>query len=73
MIMKEGLKKNIMLVPGKVFVPDAHSPSPYLRASYSIAPEDKFDEAFRRLAELIREERERLHQKSSKEEVELAQ
>ncbi len=63
MIMKEGLKRNIMLVPGKVFVPTVESgekrPSPYLRASYSIAPEEKFDEAFRRLAELIREEQEK--------------
>ena len=55
MIMNRGLEENIMLVPGKVFVPNGDK-SPYLRASYSIAPEDKFDEAFRRLAKIIREE-----------------
>ena len=64
MIMEEGLKRDIMLVPGKVFVPNVDGEgskltSPYLRASYSIADEDKFDEAFRRLAQLIREEREK--------------
>ena len=32
--------------------------SPYLRASYSLAPVEKFDVAFERLAELIREEQE---------------
>ena len=59
MIMEEGLKRNIMLVPGKVFVPQGRE-SPFLRASYSIVPEDKLDLAFSRLAELIREERERV-------------
>lgn len=53
MIMDDGLQENIMLVPGKVFVPNGAT-SPYLRASYSIAPEEKFDEAFRRLANIIR-------------------
>ena len=61
MIMEEGLRRNIMLVPGRVFVPrreDGGRPaSPYMRASYSLAPVEKFDEAFRRLAELVREER----------------
>ena len=62
MIMEEGLKRNIMLVPGRVFVPGGggQAPSPYLRASYSIVPEDKLDTAFSRLADLIREERERV-------------
>ena len=32
--------------------------SPFLRASFSLAPVDKFDVAFERLAELIREEQE---------------
>eukprot|EP00095_Tigriopus_kingsejongensis_P005565 snap_masked-scaffold12_size759060-processed-gene-2.11 protein:Tk05565 transcript:snap_masked-scaffold12_size759060-processed-gene-2.11-mRNA-1 annotation:"kynurenine alpha-aminoadipate aminotransferase mitochondrial precursor" len=57
MIMDKGLKKNIMLVPGRVFKPNALNGSSYLRASYSIADEGKFDEAFRRLAELIHEEK----------------
>jgi len=57
MIMEDGLRRNIMLVPGKVrkensdimnniksivqvFVPGG-GPSPYLRASYSIADVEK--------------------------------
>ena len=68
MIMEEGLRRNIMLVPGRVFVPrkedGSRATSPYVRASYSLAPVDKFDEAFRRLAQLIREEREKQGQVS---------
>ena len=56
MIMERGLEKNIMLVPGRVFAPRNAGESQYLRASYSVAAEDRFDEAFRRLAELVREE-----------------
>lgn len=58
MIMEDGLKNNIMLVPGKVFMtPDSfqtEAKSPYLRASYSLAPVEKFDVAFARLAQLIK-------------------
>merc|ERR1712226_1831445 len=36
MIMTRGLEKNIMLVPGKVFMPEKEGKSSYLRASYSI-------------------------------------
>ena len=64
MIMDKGLRKNIMLVPGRVFMPENVDPtarvcSPYLRASYSIAPVDQFDEAMARLADLIRGEQEK--------------
>lgn len=50
-----------MLVPGRVFMPEnelSGAASPYLRASYSIAPVEKFDVAMSRLAEIIREEQE---------------
>jgi len=56
MIMERGLQKNIMLMPGKAFQPDVNNPCPYLRAAFSIAPEDKFEPAMERLAQLIREE-----------------
>ena len=56
MIMERGMKKNIMLMPGKAFQPDVSKPCQYLRAAFSIASEDKFEPAMERLAELIREE-----------------
>lgn len=56
MVMERGLKKNIMLMPGKAFQPDLDKPCPYLRAAFSIAPEDKFEPAMERLAGLIKEE-----------------
>ena len=56
MIMERGLKRNIMLMPGKAFQPDINKPCPYLRAAFSIAPEEKFEPAMERLAGLIREE-----------------
>ena len=63
MVMERGAGKNIMLVPGKLFAPSEdvmRNESPFLRASYSIADAAKFDLAFERLAELIREERSRV-------------
>jgi len=56
MIMERGLAKNIMLMPGKAFQPDLNKPCSYLRAAFSIAPEENFEPAMERLAELIREE-----------------
>jgi kynurenine/2-aminoadipate aminotransferase len=56
MIMKRAMERNIMLLPGKAFSPLPDEPCQYLRASFSIAPEDKIDVAFERLATLIREE-----------------
>jgi len=56
MIMERGLQNNIMLMPGKAFQPDLDKPCAYLRAAFSIAPEEKFDPAMERLAKLIREE-----------------
>jgi len=56
MIMKRGLEKNIMLMPGRAFQPDSSKPCNYMRAAFSIAAEEKFDPAMERLADLIREE-----------------
>jgi len=56
MIMERGLKQNIMLMPGKAFQTDATGDCQYLRAAFSVAPQENFDPAMRRLASLIREE-----------------
>jgi len=56
MIMERGLKKNIMLMPGKAFQPDPSQPCNYMRAAFSIAPEEMFEPAMERLADLIRDE-----------------
>jgi len=56
MIMKRGLERNIMLMPGRAFQPDPSQPCQHLRAAFSIAAEDKFDVAMERLAGLVREE-----------------
>jgi len=56
MIMERGLKQNIMLMPGKAFQPDSSRPCQFLRAAFSIAPEEKFEPAMARLAALIRDE-----------------
>ncbi len=59
MIMERALEKKVMLLPGRAFCADKSKPCSYLRAAFSLADEDKMYEAFRRLAELIREEKER--------------
>ena len=60
MLLKRGLSKNIMLLPGHAFMPKNASESPkpvnHMRAAFSVASESDFDVAFERLAELIREE-----------------
>jgi len=60
MLMKKGLERNIMLLPGKGFMPcgisDGQQTSSYMRAAFSVAPEEKFDVAFERLAQLIKDE-----------------
>ncbi len=57
MIMKRALENNVMLVPGKAFMSDqGPSKSSHMRACFSVARESDFDEGFRRLAQLIREE-----------------
>ena len=56
MIMERAIEKNVMLIPGAAFMP-VKAKSPFMRASFSIAPDDKIDVAMQRLAELIREEK----------------
>jgi len=56
MVMSRGMERGIMLMPGRAFQPDPSKPCPYLRAAFSIAPEEKFEPAMERLATLIKEE-----------------
>ena len=59
MLLKRGLEKNIMLLPGKGFKPGLDADDAkcnYMRAAFSVAAEKDFDVAFARLAQLIRDE-----------------
>jgi len=60
MLLKRGMSKNIMLLPGHAFMPknavDSSKSVNHMRAAFSVASESDFDVAFERLAELIREE-----------------
>ena len=56
MIMEKALKKNVMLIPGRVFSPHADARSSKMRAAYSLAKEENMEIAMQRLAELIKEE-----------------
>eukprot|EP00096_Caligus_rogercresseyi_P015740 TRINITY_DN8215_c0_g1_i2.p1 TRINITY_DN8215_c0_g1~~TRINITY_DN8215_c0_g1_i2.p1 ORF type:complete len:302 (+),score=61.44 TRINITY_DN8215_c0_g1_i2:62-907(+) len=57
MIMERAMAKNVMLLPGKAFMVDPSKPCSYARAAFSLASPSDIDTAFQRLAELIREER----------------
>nr|XP_057922621.1 kynurenine/alpha-aminoadipate aminotransferase, mitochondrial [Doryrhamphus excisus]XP_057922622.1 kynurenine/alpha-aminoadipate aminotransferase, mitochondrial [Doryrhamphus excisus] len=55
LIMEKALEKEVLLVPGSVFMIDSSKPCPYVRAAFSLSTPQQIDEAFRRLANLIRE------------------
>lgn len=54
-IGEKAIKKEIFFISGNDFYIDSSSPSPYLRASFSLASPEQMDIALQRLAELIRE------------------
>lgn len=57
MLLKRGLEKNIMLLPGHAFKPGTGTKkSSNMRAAFSVAAESDFEVAFERLAQLIKEE-----------------
>ena len=58
MLLKRGIEKNIMLLPGKGFMPGLsdNTKCNYMRAAFSVAKEEDFDVAFARLAQLIKDE-----------------
>ncbi|KAM5308884.1 kynurenine/alpha-aminoadipate aminotransferase, mitochondrial [Glossophaga mutica] len=55
LIEEKAIKKEILMVPGNAFYIDNSAPSPYFRASFSLASPEQMDTAFQRLAELIKE------------------
>lgn len=55
LIEEKAIKKEILMVPGNAFYIDNSAPSPYFRASFSLASPEQIDTAFQRLAQLIKE------------------
>ena len=51
-IRTEALEKGVLALPGTVFHPSGRKTT-YVRASFSLLPEDQVDEALRRLKEVI--------------------
>ncbi|XP_041821223.1 kynurenine/alpha-aminoadipate aminotransferase, mitochondrial [Chelmon rostratus] len=55
LIMKKALEKEVLLVPGGVFMINSSEPCPYVRAAFSLSMPEQIDEAFRRLSSLIKD------------------
>ncbi|KAK7171110.1 hypothetical protein R3I94_001122 [Phoxinus phoxinus] len=55
LIMERALEKEVLLVPGGVFNIISSDPCPYVRAAFSLSTPQQIDEAFRRLADLIKD------------------
>ncbi|KAL6118447.1 aadat [Pungitius sinensis] len=55
LIMQKALEKEVLLVPGGVFMINSSDPCPYVRAAFSLSTPEQIDEAFRRLSSLIKE------------------
>ncbi|XP_020495971.2 kynurenine/alpha-aminoadipate aminotransferase, mitochondrial [Labrus bergylta] len=55
LIMEKALEKEVLLVPGGVFMINSNDPCPYVRAAFSLSTPEQMDEAFRRLSSLIKE------------------
>ncbi|KAM6949080.1 kynurenine/alpha-aminoadipate aminotransferase, mitochondrial [Aplochiton taeniatus] len=55
LIMEKALEKEVLLVPGGVFMINSSDPCPYVRAAFSLSTPQQIDEAFKRLASLIKE------------------
>jgi kynurenine/2-aminoadipate aminotransferase len=55
LVMEDCRERGILMVPGNAFYADGDATSPFVRASFSVAPLDKLEEAVRRLGALLRE------------------
>lgn len=55
LIMEKALEKEVLLVPGGVFMINSSEPCAYVRAAFSLSTPEQMDEAFRRLSSLIKE------------------
>ncbi|XP_068611926.1 kynurenine/alpha-aminoadipate aminotransferase, mitochondrial [Brachionichthys hirsutus] len=55
LIVKKALEKEVLLVPGSVFMINSGDPCPYVRAAFSLSTPEQMEEALRRLSVLIKE------------------
>ncbi|XP_030419902.1 kynurenine/alpha-aminoadipate aminotransferase, mitochondrial isoform X1 [Gopherus evgoodei] len=55
LITEKALQRAVLLIPGGAFNIDSSVPSSYVRASFSLSSPAQMDQAFQRLAELIKE------------------
>ncbi|XP_047191874.1 kynurenine/alpha-aminoadipate aminotransferase, mitochondrial-like isoform X2 [Scophthalmus maximus] len=55
LIMEKALEKEVLLVPGGVFMINSNEACPYIRAAFSLSSPEQMDEGFRRLSSLIKE------------------
>ncbi|XP_047242053.1 kynurenine/alpha-aminoadipate aminotransferase, mitochondrial [Girardinichthys multiradiatus] len=55
LIMEKALEKEVLLVPGGVFMINSGDPCPYVRAAFSLSTPEQIDEGFRRLSLLIKD------------------
>lgn len=61
MIMEKSATKKVVMVPGNAFMTDMNKPCQYIRVPFSHCSPELVDEAFRRFAEMVREEIVNLH------------
>lgn len=55
LIREKALEKEVLLVPGGVFMINSSEPCAFVRAAFSLSSPEQIDEAFRRLSLLIKE------------------
>nr|XP_029522473.1 kynurenine/alpha-aminoadipate aminotransferase, mitochondrial [Oncorhynchus nerka]XP_029522474.1 kynurenine/alpha-aminoadipate aminotransferase, mitochondrial [Oncorhynchus nerka]XP_029522475.1 kynurenine/alpha-aminoadipate aminotransferase, mitochondrial [Oncorhynchus nerka]XP_029522476.1 kynurenine/alpha-aminoadipate aminotransferase, mitochondrial [Oncorhynchus nerka] len=55
LIMEKAMEKEVLLVPGGVFMINSSDPCPYVRAAFSLSTPEQIEEAFKRLSALIKE------------------
>ncbi|XP_059830075.1 kynurenine/alpha-aminoadipate aminotransferase, mitochondrial isoform X1 [Hypanus sabinus] len=55
LISEKALQKEVLFVPGQVFMVDSSAPCAYVRAAYSLSTPEQIDQGFQRLAALIKE------------------
>uniref|UniRef100_A0A3Q1BLI5 Kynurenine/alpha-aminoadipate aminotransferase, mitochondrial n=1 Tax=Amphiprion ocellaris TaxID=80972 RepID=A0A3Q1BLI5_AMPOC len=55
LIVEKALEKEVLLVPGGVFMINSSDPCPYVRAAFSLSTPEQIDEAFKRLSLLIKD------------------
>ena len=55
LIMENAAQKQVMLMPGSVFMPNHRTPCPYVRAAFSVPTPEEVDLAIQRLAEVLKE------------------